>query len=434
MDKHLEPALLTEFGRGSLPRQHSRRVVRHLLTDCAACRKAAAEMLPSYGEAFARSWQEVERREAELALEREAAPVLLRELLAQAPERQSERVAQDARLHTWSLCERLLDLSRDWGFQNPNRALELSQLGVDVAMRLNLAVYGESRVKDLFARAWVTQGNAQRIRANFQAAEKSFARAEGLLKQGTGDPLEKAHLLLHKASFFGGQQRFGEAFRLLDRVTAIARRCEDPQLQGRALITRGFLLGTARDAEAAIRYLKEGIRKLDPASDLRLLVAAHHNLTLYLTESDKYQEALELLDSARPLYHQLGDQMSLIRLRWLEGKIAIALGQLGVAEKLLKGVRQELIERELGFDTALLSLDLADLYARQSRGAEMRRLAEEMIPIFRSRDVHREALAALLTFQRAAEMECVTLGLIREVSSYLKENGAAAGLRSRDSR
>ncbi len=164
-------------------------------------------------------------------------------------------------------------------------------------------------------------------------------------------------------------------------------------------------------------------------------MAAHHNLTLYLTESGRYQEALQLLDGARPLYHRLGDQMSLIRLRWLEGKIAIALGQLAEAEQLLKEVRKELIERELGFDTALLSLDLADIYARQSRGAEMRLLAEQMIPIFRSRDVHREALAALLTFQRAAEMECVSLGLIREVSNHLKENGTAAGgFRPRESR
>jgi tetratricopeptide (TPR) repeat protein len=434
MDEHLDPALLTELGRGRLSRRRSRRVVRHLLTGCAACREAAAAVPLSYGEAFARSWREVERHEAELALERAAAPLLLRELLAQAPETQWERVAQDTRLRTWSLCEQLLDLSRDWGFQNPTRALELARLGVDVAMRLSPAVYGGSRVNDLFARAWVMQGNAQRIQSNFQEAEKSFAQAERLLRQGTGDPLEKAHLLLHKASFSGGQQRFGEAFRLLDRVTGIARRCEDPELHGRALITRGFLLGIARDTEAAMRYLKEGIRKLDPASDLRLLVAAHHNLTLYLTESGKYLEALELLDSARPLYRQLGDQMSLIRLRWLEGKIAIALGHLTAAEELLKGVRKELIERELGFDTALLSLDLADIYARQSRGAEMRRLAEEMIPIFRSRDIHREALAALLTFQKAAEMESVSLGLIREVSSHLKENGAVVGFRSRESR
>jgi len=434
MGKHLDPALLTAFGQGTLSRPRSRRVVRHLLTDCATCRQAWADRLTSYGEAFARSWQEVERQEAELTLEREAVPGLLRELLAQSPACQVDRVERDPRLQTWSLCERLLDLSQDWGFQNPARALELAELGVGVAMRLNPAVYGKSRVNDLFARAWATQGNAQRIQSHFQEAEKSFAQAEGLLKQGTGDPLEKAHLLLHRASFLGGRQRFGEAFRLLDRVTAIARRCDDSQLQGRVLVTRGFLLGFARDPEAAIRYLKEGIRKLSPSSDLRLLVAAHHNLTLFLTESGKYHEALKLLAGARPLYHQLGDQMSLIRLRWLEGKIAIALGLLPEAEELLEAVRKDLIERELGFDTALLSLDLADIYARQGRGAEMRRLAEEMIPIFRSRDVHREALAALLTFQRAAEMECVTLGLIREVSAYLKENGNPADLRFRESR
>jgi tetratricopeptide (TPR) repeat protein len=273
MDRHLDPALLTDFGRGRLSRQRSRRVVRHLLTDCETCSKAAAEMLPSYREAFARSWQEVERREAELTLERAVAPALLRELLALAPERQWEKVAQDARLQTWSLCVRLLDLARDWCLQNPNRALELSQLGVDVASRLNPAVYGETRVNDLFARARVMEGNAQRIRANFQEAETSFSQAEGLLKKGTGDPLEKANLLLHKASFLGSRQRFGEAFRLLDRVTAIARRCEDPQLRGRALITRGFLLQKAAEMECVtlslIREVSSYLKENRAAAGLR---------------------------------------------------------------------------------------------------------------------------------------------------------------------
>ncbi len=90
-------------------------------------------------------------------------------------------------------------------------------------------------------------------------------------------------------------------------------------------------------------------------------------------------------------------------------------------------MRKELIERDLGFDAALLSLDLANIYARQGRSAEMRRLAEEMLPIFKSRDIHREAIAALLVFQKSAEMERVTLGLIREVSSYLKESPCHLG-------
>jgi tetratricopeptide (TPR) repeat protein len=161
---------------------------------------------------------------------------------------------------------------------------------------------------------------------------------------------------------------------------------------------------------------------------------AQHNLTLYLAEGGRYSEAMQLLESARPLYYQVGDQMSLLRLRWLEGKIASALGHFVEAEEFLRGVQRELIERELGYDAALLSLDLAAIYARQGRSAEMRHLAEEMLPIFKSRDIHREAIAALFVFQKAAEMERVTLGLIRDVTGYLKESRAAWSLRSREAR
>jgi hypothetical protein len=50
----------------------------------------------------------------------------------------------------------------------------------------------------------------------------------------------------------------------------------------------------------------------------------------------------------------------------------------------------------------------------------VKRLAEEMIPIFQAADVHREALAALLLFQEAARHETLTLKLAREVARYLK--------------
>ena len=47
---------------------------------------------------------------------------------------------------------------------------------------------------------------------------------------------------------------------------------------------------------------------------------------------------------------------------------------------------------------SVASLDLAALYAAQGRTAEVRRLAEEMLPVFTSRRIHREALAALIVF------------------------------------
>jgi hypothetical protein len=50
----------------------------------------------------------------------------------------------------------------------------------------------------------------------------------------------------------------------------------------------------------------------------------------------------------------------------------------------------------------------------------MRRLAEEMLPIFRSRDIHREAIAALIVFQQAVRMEKLSTGLLDEIRSFLQ--------------
>ncbi len=459
MDKHPHPALLNRFGRGRLQRRRSSEVVRHLLTECEDCRRVTSDLLPpdavpgdgdeartcgetpaaGYELAFERSQQAVERMRPVLAAEHAAAHEMMRELLAHPLDRQMEEVtaaegSPGSRYHTWGFCALLLETAREWGFQDPGRALDLARLGVEIAERLDGKVYGVERVRDMAARAWAALGGAQRIRGDFHDAEASFVRAEQRLKQGTGDLVEKAHMLLLKASLRGNQQRFREAFQLLDRVTSLGRRCEDDHLCGKALIMRGFLLGLANDPEAAIRHLTEGLAKVDPETDPRLVIVAQHNLTLYLAEGGRYREAMSLLESARPLYYQVGDQMSLLRLRWVEGKIASALGHFNEAEELLRGVQAELIERELGYDAALLSLDLATIYASQGRSAEMRRLAEEMIPIFKSRDIHREAIAALFVFQKAAEMERVTLGLIRDVTSYLKESRANASLRSREPR
>ena len=45
-------------------------------------------------------------------------------------------------------------------------------------------------------------------------------------------------------------------------------------------------------------------------------------------------------------------------------------------------------------DVALASMDLAVVYLRQGRTDEIKRLAVEMLTIFRSLHIHREAIAS----------------------------------------
>lgn len=444
MARHLDSIRLEKLRRGRLTRTQSRALVRHLLTGCETCLSLASRtpstadanpaLAAEYSRAFDRARQEVARRQVVLAAEQAQAPELLAELLQHPFDRQQLLLAGSPRFQTWALCERLLDATRDAGFQDPAKALELARLAIAASESLATVFYGEARCKDLAARSWAIAGNAERIRSDFRAAEKSFQKAERLLKEGTGDPLEKAGVLLLKASLLGNQQRFAEAYRVLDRVLALGEKYGDLHLCGKAMIARGFLCGVAQEPpEEANRWLSAGLERIDAAAEPRLVVAAQHNLVLHLTESGRTSEAVQLLERTRPLYVLLGDRMNLLRLRWIEGKLAIAQGKLARAESLLQEVRRELVEQEIGYDAALVCLDLARIYARQGRSAEMRRLGEEMLPIFESRDIHREALSALIIFQKATELESVTLGLVHDLAEYLDRTRRQPNLRFRES-
>jgi hypothetical protein len=83
----------------------------------------------------------------------------------------------------------------------------------------------------------------------------------------------------------------------------------------------------------------------------------------------------------------------------------------------LKEARDFFVRHEIGFDAAMVLLDLATVYDRRGDSAELKRLAAEMVPIFASRDVHPEALAALALFQKAAAAEQVDRALLDRIAS-----------------
>jgi hypothetical protein len=78
-------------------------------------------------------------------------------------------------------------------------------------------------------------------------------------------------------------------------------------------------------------------------------------------------------------------------------------------------VRGELVDRHLGFDAALISLELALSMARAGFTAEMKTLAAEALPIFEAQKVDRETLAALTLFREAVDLEQVTPELIGQM-------------------
>ena len=145
------------------------------------------------------------------------------------------------------------------------------------------------------------------------------------------------------------------------------------------------------------------------------------------------QEAAGLIPESRKLIEQVGKRSDFLRLRWLEGTIAVTLGQTAAAEGIFLELIDAFTEDRLAYDVALVCLELSAVYARQGRTTDVKRLASEMLPIFQSCEVHREALAALIVFQKAAEMEQLSVGLVEEVTSFLQRVRTNPSLRFRES-
>ncbi|HTQ81117.1 MAG TPA: hypothetical protein VMM92_14050, partial [Thermoanaerobaculia bacterium] len=185
----------------------------------------------------------------------------------------------------------------------------------------------------------------------------------------------------------------------------------------------------AGENDAATDALREGLSLIEYSEEPRLMVAAYCNLILCLNDGGRPAEARALIDEVRPLWQQVGSRSDLLRLRWIEGRVAAGLDRLEEAEAALLEVRSGFVADENAYDAALTSLDLAAVYARQGRTAETKHLAAEILPIFRSREIHREAIAALHFFQSAAEMERLTVAIIGELTGYLEQAKINPGLR-----
>ena len=303
---------------------------------------------------------------------------------------------------------------------SPSYSEELARLAVLVSECLRPEAYRMELVEDLRARAWAYIGNAQRVRSDLYGAEQSFEVAYYHLQKGTRELLERAIFLDLKASLLRAQRRFDEAVRLLRRAISIFLQEGEDHRAGRSLVNLSTLYDYSGRPEDAIPALSEALGLIDPEQEPRLLLSAWHNLSFVFADLGRFLEAQSLYRKARPLYREFSDAWTQNRRKWLKAKILHGLGQSFQAEALYLAARDGFVEEGIPYDTALVSLELAVLYAAQGRTAELKRLAEEMVPIFASRQIHRETLAALAYLKQAAEAEKASFELVARVAAFVK--------------
>jgi tetratricopeptide (TPR) repeat protein len=429
-----------------------RKLLRHAV-ECPACRELFIDVLETgktkgtlarvlvwpgasrersracdYTEAIDSVFARTQGRLAGILREQAEAPARVAEILRHPPVRRGVLVCNSERFWSLAVVDQLLRASREEAYGSPEAGEEIALLAMEVLRRLEAEEVGALLLADARARTELAIGNARRIASDLGGAEEAFVRAEGHLRLGTRDRLERARLNQYRASLRLAQRRFREAASLLDRAVAIYRRAGELQLAGEAIVARAFVEKEIGFPAKAIDLLREASRMIEPAFDPRLTLCIHHNLIDWLTDAGRSLEAQGLMARSGDVYRRFDDAPTRLRRLWVQGKIARGLGQLEDAARLFASVREGWIELGVGYEAAMAALDLAGISAQLGRAAEVKRLAEEMLPIFRSRDIQREAIAALILFQSAATDEQATQSLLEVLSTYLRQSAHPPGL------
>jgi tetratricopeptide (TPR) repeat protein len=327
------------------------------------------------------------------------------------------------------LVDRLLERSAELRHEDPEGMIQAAEAARRLAFHLPTRRYGRKVVADLRARTSAELGNALRVADDLHAAADLLAEAAFWARRGTGDLRLAARLGDLAGSLLSDQRRFREAVEVLTRVQRLFEQLGDPHLAGRALISQGIFTEQDGRPEKAVLLFARGLRSLEPERDLSLELTAVQGMVLALLHVGFPETAQRLLEARRPLYERDGKRLNQTRLRWLEGKVAFALGEDARAEAALREAKSCYEKLGKTYDAALASLDLALVLLRQGRRLEIVRLAREMIRTFRALGIEREVVATLILLRQACEeagTETAEIGArIRTAATVI------SGLRSR---
>jgi len=340
--------------------------------------------------------------------ERAEAPFLLSELLDHRPERRELLVRNSERFQNLPLCRLLLQRGYRDTFNAPRQGERLGLLALGMVDSLDPSWYGERMLADARARCWMVIGNARRVASDLQGAEEALRIAAGYLREGTGDPPEKAQLLTYKACLRRAQRRLDEAAGLFRRSVSIFLAAQDHQRAAESIAGLALTEQYRGEPEKAARLLKTSMSLLDAREEPELYLALCFNRLLFLVDIGRPLEARRLLERNPGLVYP-ADEARRLRLRWLEARIALGLGEWSRGVGLLIEVRKGYVRRENGYNAAMATLELAAVYGRLGRAWRAGLLAHRAGVLFQALGIEREILAAFLVLWRAAGPDIAVL-------------------------
>jgi len=361
------------------------------------------------------------RRQALAYAERLIAPALWERLQTHGAAERPAVVREVKTFQRWGLAELLSHESVKAAAHRADKAVELAQLAVVVAESLNAEE--EPWRSRVLGYCWPHLGNARRVQGNLPLADAAFAKGAVFWKAGAAaDPgiLDEVCILDLEASLRRDQRLLPASLDLIDRALAADH---TGSRKARLLVIRAKTLEETGDHDEAIATLNQALPLADGGRDDRLPLTVRFNLLVNLCEAGKHGVAEPMLAGVRSMIVQRANELDFVRLGWLQSKVDAGLGRVQEAEAGLRQAMADFAYREIAWDTALVSLELAVLYLEQGRTAEVKPIAAELVRDFVAQGVSREAFAAVKLFCDAVHQETISAAVARRCLAEIRKAG-----------
>ncbi len=397
--------------RGWFRRRFQRRVILHLLTGCPSCTSKIKTLVqPSLNleDQWFESGLATNDRDIELY---ERALIRLGKMERSAQELYLNGVEG---LRSRGFVEWLVAECRRVTSSDPSRALELGRLAV---------LASEGTGVNSRALAAMRMGQVlRRCRGDYLGAETWFDQASELLNGEGADELLMAKLFRLRAFSLYSQRRSEEALPLFDDAIRIYQVVGDVDCLGKALVEKAAALADVEGPRAAIQLAFRACGLIDFSKSPRQAAVIAQNLSLYYSDLGKVERAVAFLEIARDLIAEQGNAPAdALRMDWSAGRILAEAERFTESAEVFRATKAGFVELGLAAEAGQVSLDLSLSLLNLGRMRELREVAEEMLPIFRSRLLHKEALAAVGFFREAVMSETITAAHIHAVSNFLVE-------------
>jgi len=343
------------------------------------------------------------------------------------------RVLDDPDYWTEAFCLAYFDACDETLFEDPRPAFSMAEIAPLLARRIpgDRCEKGAVGRAELEVHGLAIHGGACRALGELQQAEEIYGSALKIADSAGVGAEARANLARRLAILRIAQEKTDEALELAREAVEFYRQNKSWQARQNlawALTVQAGVLLEVDHVSEGIQALTEALSHADARRSPRIYFSILNNLGLALTRGGSHPAdlatALSYQRKARRLLRGGKRSLPRLKLRWNEAVILAKFGSTRRAEVGLRRVRDGLIELEIPYEVALISLDLSALYRDEGRWREVRQLASETCRFFSALAADRQASAALLMWHEAALAKALDDEVLGQVRTTLERRAA----------